>query len=106
MCGIAGFVRHDGGALPSPEVVANALEALEHRGPDDAGTTVLRDVVLLHRRLSIIDVAGGAQPMTNEDGTVVVVFNGEIWNHVAVRAQLERLGHSFRTRSDTEVLVH
>jgi asparagine synthase (glutamine-hydrolysing) len=106
MCGIAGFVRHRDGALPRPEAVADALEALAHRGPDDAGATALRNVVLLHRRLSIVDLAGGAQPMTNDDATVVVVFNGEIWNHLDVRAQLERLGHRFRTRSDTEVLVH
>jgi asparagine synthase (glutamine-hydrolysing) len=106
MCGIAGFVAAPGRQLPQREQIGRALEAMRHRGPDDEGTAVVDGAVLLHRRLSIVDVAGGAQPMANEDGTVLVVFNGEIWNHLELRRLLERAGHSFRTRCDTEVLVH
>jgi asparagine synthase (glutamine-hydrolysing) len=86
-------------------------DALAHRGPDDAGETVLDApgggvATLAHRRLSIIDIEGGHQPLTNEDGTVQLVFNGEIYNFRQLRAELERAGHRFRTRADTEVIVH
>jgi asparagine synthase (glutamine-hydrolysing) len=79
---------------------------MHHRGPDGSGVEDLGAAVLGHRRLSIIDIGGGAQPMANEDGTVWTVFNGEIWNHEALRADLERQGHRFASRCDTEVLVH
>jgi asparagine synthase (glutamine-hydrolysing) len=86
-------------------------QLLRHRGPDDEGEVLLtahdgRTVSLAHRRLSIIDLPGGHQPLTNESGTVQVVFNGEIYNFAALRAELEANGHTFKTRSDTEVLVH
>lgn len=77
-----------------------------HRGPDGAGHYVDREAGLGHRRLSIIDVEGGAQPISNEDGTLQIVFNGEIYNYIELRKELEGLGHQFRTRSDTEVIVH
>jgi asparagine synthase (glutamine-hydrolysing) len=80
--------------------------AIVHRGPDDQGLFVKRDIGLGMRRLSIIDVGGGHQPISNEDGTVTVVFNGEIYNFKALREQLERRGHRFKTRTDTEVIVH
>lgn len=80
--------------------------ALHHRGPDGHGLFVGRRVGLAHTRLSIIDLAGGAQPLTNEDGSVLVVFNGEIYNYLELRAELEVSGHRFHTHSDTEVLVH
>jgi asparagine synthase (glutamine-hydrolysing) len=79
---------------------------LRHRGPDGFGTHLEGPVVLGHTRLSIIDVEGGAQPIANEDGSILTVYNGEIWNHEALRAELIRAGHRFRTRCDTEVLVH
>jgi asparagine synthase (glutamine-hydrolysing) len=105
MCGICGLVSLDG----SP-VDARPLEAMSatlvHRGPDSAGTLVDGPVALASRRLSIIDVARGDQPIGNEDGSVQVVQNGEIYNHVELRATLERRGHVFRTASDTEALVH
>jgi asparagine synthase (glutamine-hydrolysing) len=81
-------------------------DAIVHRGPDSDGYHVADGIALGMRRLSIIDVAGGRQPIANEDGTVIVVFNGEIYNHHALRRELEAAGHRFRTHSDTEVLVH
>jgi asparagine synthase (glutamine-hydrolysing) len=106
MCGIAGFA---GVELPAEEATRRLhamCNALVHRGPDAAGTFLAEGVAMGMRRLSIIDVAGGNQPIFNEDGTVTVVFNGEIYNHHALRRELERAGHRFATRSDTEVLVH
>src|SRR5439155_15388364 len=81
-------------------------DAIVHRGPDSDGYHVADGVALGMRRLSIIDVSGGQQPISNEDGSVTVVFNGEIYNHRSLRRELEASGHRFRTRSDTEVLVH
>src|SRR5688572_9723080 len=84
-------------------------DAMTHRGPDDEGlwSRPERDLVLGHRRLSIVDLsASGRQPMQNEDGSVRVTYNGEIYNHAALREGLERRGHRFRSRCDTEVLVH
>jgi asparagine synthase (glutamine-hydrolysing) len=106
MCGIAGFV---GIEVPHGEAAARVramCDAIAHRGPDSHGYHVADGVALGMRRLSIIDVAGGQQPISNEDGSVTVVFNGEIYNHQALRRGLESSGHRFRTRSDTEVLVH
>lgn len=107
MCGIAGVFADD----PSTDVEAIARrlrEALAHRGPDGAGLRLVlgRSGALGHRRLSIVDPEGGAQPMGNEEGSLWVVFNGEIYNHRDLRIELERAGHRFSTRADTEVLVH
>ncbi|HET9603922.1 MAG TPA: asparagine synthase (glutamine-hydrolyzing) [Gemmatimonadales bacterium] len=107
MCGISGVFADDRSA--DVEAVARRLrDALSHRGPDAAGERLLlgRSGALGHRRLSIVDLECGAQPMGNEDGSLWVVFNGEIYNHLDLRRQLERAGHQFRTRADTEVLVH
>jgi asparagine synthase (glutamine-hydrolysing) len=106
MCGIAGMVSRDGLA---PDARARALamrDTLVHRGPDEAGLTGDRHAILAHRRLSIVDLASGQQPLSNEDGTVQVSFNGEIYNHADVRRELEPHGHIYRTRSDTETIVH
>lgn len=104
MCGIAGILSFD--STPEIDMVKRMLSRLPHRGPDGSG--VYRDdcVVLGQTRLAIIDVAGGAQPMSNEDGSVWVTFNGEIFNHVELRRELVSLGHRFRSQSDTEVIVH
>ncbi|MCC6188001.1 MAG: asparagine synthase (glutamine-hydrolyzing) [Anaerolineales bacterium] len=101
MCGILGLLAP--GAHPH---LAELLPLLAHRGPDDAGCHADADVFLGARRLSVIDVAGGHQPLSVEGGQVWVVQNGEIYNHPALRGELEALGHVFRTRSDTEVIAH
>jgi asparagine synthase (glutamine-hydrolysing) len=105
MCGITGFVSHQ--SLANARATVERMTAtLVHRGPDDQGTYVDRDTALGVRRLGVIDLDTGHQPMSNEDGTVWVVQNGEIYNFSALRDRLRRLGHVFRTRSDTEVIVH
>lgn len=106
MCGIAGVVFSNSAHLPEADGLRAMSAAIAHRGPDGEGIRTEPGVGLIHRRLSIIDLAGGTQPMGNEDGSVQVVFNGEIYNYPALRAELEAGGHRFRTRSDTEVLVH
>ena len=106
MCGIAGFVR-SGGTRPDDGALLTAMcDAIRHRGPDDDGRALIGQAALGMRRLSIIDVAGGHQPMSNETGDVSVVFNGEIYNYRDIRADLIRRGHRLATRSDTETLVH
>lgn len=106
MCGIAGFVRQHGGEAIDDRILDRMASTLAHRGPDDAGTWSGDGAYLGHRRLSIIDVAGGRQPLFSEDGRVVVVVNGEIYNHHDLRDDLRSRGHRFATRSDGEVLVH
>lgn len=106
MCGIAGFAGVEQPDAASLLRLNRMCDAIIHRGPDDEGTWVRNGVALGMRRLSIIDVAGGKQPIFNETGSIVVVFNGEIYNHRELRDELIRRGHIFRTRSDTEVLVH
>ncbi len=108
MCGIAGFIAREA----DPAALPRMLRQIAHRGPDgegswqgEAGAGAWR-VALGHRRLAIIDVEGGVQPMGNEDGTVVITYNGEVYNFQALRAALEQQGHRFRTRSDTETIVH
>ena len=104
MCGICGVAGGDG--TGSRELVERMCSALAHRGPDDEGSVQLDGVTLGMRRLSIIDIEGGHQPMPNEDSTVWAVQNGEIYNHLELRDQLIAAGHTFNTQSDTEVLVH
>ena len=112
MCGINGVLAFDSGAFAVTEpYVTRMREALAHRGPDGAGTWIAPDgrVGLGHRRLSIVDLSDcAAQPMTNEDGTLAVVYNGEIYNHRELRAELDREGrHRWKTdHSDTEVILH
>ena len=105
MCGIAGIVRRDPAGV-SVETLGRMAAAIRHRGPDGYGFYTGQRVGFAHVRLSIVDIGGGAQPMTNEDGQVIVTYNGEIYNHPELRRELEARGHSFRTRCDTEVLVH
>ncbi|MBI5104617.1 MAG: asparagine synthase (glutamine-hydrolyzing) [Solirubrobacterales bacterium] len=105
MCGICGLVALDGGAVDAAPLRAMA-GALEHRGPDGHGELVDGPVALANRRLAIIDLEHGEQPMGSEDGRVQVVQNGEVYDHAALREELRRRGHRFATRCDTEVLVH
>jgi asparagine synthase (glutamine-hydrolysing) len=106
MCGIAGvFNPHPEETVPET-LLASMVDALAHRGPDDRGSLLLGSVALGARRLSIVDLAGGHQPMSSTDGQVHLVQNGEIYNHLALRDQLEARGHRFRTRCDTEVILH
>src|SRR5438552_17591986 len=104
MCGIAGKLSR--GQQVDPELVARMCSVIEHRGPDSRGTFVDDGVGLGIQRLAIIDLQTGDQPIYNEDGSVVVVLNGEIYNYVELREGLEARGHRFATRSDTEVIVH
>jgi len=106
MCGIFGCVNLRPGSDPSRSLVERMGHVLTHRGPDDAGFYFGRGVALGMRRLSIIDLSGGHQPISNEDGSIWVVCNGEIYNFKELRERLEKSGHVFRTNSDTEVLVH
>jgi len=106
MCGIVGLYQWADSSDASRTLVREMCQAIVHRGPDDEGIYADRSIGLGMRRLSIIDVAGGHQPISNEDGMVTVVFNGEIYNFKSMRAELERRGHCFKTGTDTEVIVH
>src|SRR5256885_7484280 len=104
MCGIAGFaLRHQHAQLATVKAMCDCIR---HRGPDDEGFHVDGGCAIGMRRLSIIDLATGHQPISNEDGTVWIVFNGEIYNHLEVRQQLQARGHRYTTNSDTETIVH
>ena len=116
MCGITGGYWLNPEKAISPTTLDRMVDVLEHRGPDDRGTRIenytedvagaVPGVALGFRRLSIIDLAGGHQPMCNEDGTVWLVFNGEIYNYRDLRKRLEGSGHQFKTDSDSETVLH
>jgi asparagine synthase (glutamine-hydrolysing) len=105
MCGVAGFWHFDKRAMDGT-LLRRMTRALAHRGPDAEGYYEAPGIGLGHRRLSIIDLSTGSQPLCNEDGSVWVSFNGEIFNYIELRADLDSRGHVFKTRSDTETLVH
>jgi len=106
MCGITGVLKFDKAARVDPALLRRMCAAIVHRGPDDEGIYTQGGIGLGMRRLSIIDLRTGHQPISNEDGTVWIVFNGEIYNHAALREQLLARGHTFRTSCDTEAIVH
>ncbi|HET9337709.1 MAG TPA: asparagine synthetase B, partial [Casimicrobiaceae bacterium] len=106
MCGIAGIAYRDIARVPDAAMLRRMTGILRHRGPDGDGFHAAPGIGLGFRRLAIIDLDTGDQPIANEDGSVVVVCNGEIYNHVELRASLEEKGHRFRTRSDVETIVH
>ena len=111
MCGIAGFVDFRDASKARVEeeraqILENMCRVITHRGPDDQGTMLTRGAAIGMRRLSIIDLAGGHQPIVNEDNTVSIVFNGEVYNYRELQTVLQSRGHSFRTNSDTETIVH
>jgi asparagine synthase (glutamine-hydrolysing) len=106
MCGISGIVNFNATETATHDLLERMTSAQAHRGPDDCGYFLEDNVGLGHRRLSIIDLSGGKQPIFNEDGSVVVIFNGEIYNFADLTADLIGRGHQFKTRSDTETIVH
>ncbi len=105
MCGLVGALHLDSSGIADPQVVIRMRESLKHRGPDDCGLYIQERIGLGFRRLSIIDVSGGHQPMVDNESGLVLVFNGEVYNYRELRAELEALGQRFVTRSDTEVVL-
>ena len=103
MCGIVGFIDKE---KNKKKIIKNMADKIAHRGPDAEGFYVDSDIALGHRRLSIIDLSNGKQPMYNEDESLVVVFNGEIYNYPELKTELKKHKHKFATKSDTEVLLH
>lgn len=106
MCGIAGYFNLKGESPPDRELIGRMVNMIRHRGPDEFGAYMDNICALGQARLSIIDLATGSQPLSNEDETLWITFNGEIFNYIELRAELEKSGHRFKTRSDTEVIVH
>jgi asparagine synthase (glutamine-hydrolysing) len=106
MCGIAGIAVFDGVPLPTREQLKAMCDTICHRGPDEEGMDIRDNVAIGMRRLSVIDVKGGSQPVFNEDRSIRTVFNGEIYNFRELRRDLESMGHIFVTNTDTEVIVH
>jgi asparagine synthase (glutamine-hydrolysing) len=108
MCGIAGWVSYDGDLKSHQDVITTMTKTMERRGPDAGGVWIDRHAGLGHRRLAVIDLAGGVQPMQAEElgqTTVSLIYTGEVYNFVELRDQLKQLGHQFKTRSDTEVVL-
>src|SRR5438874_6792674 len=106
MCGIAGMFNRPGRQAVAESDMRQMLAQLRHRGPDEFGILLDGEAGLGSARLSIIDLSGGSQPIANEDESLWIVFNGEIFNYIELRAELEAQGHRFRTSSDTEVILH
>ncbi|MBM4388373.1 MAG: asparagine synthetase B, partial [Deltaproteobacteria bacterium] len=106
MCGIAGFIDIKSRISDPGAVIRRMADRMRHRGPDDEGFLLAPPAFLGHRRLSIIDLSSGRQPISNEDGTIHVVFNGEIYNFPELKESLLKKGHVFKTNSDTEVILH
>src|SRR3984885_12364848 len=106
MCGICGKFMFDREASVPEALLRDMADTIIHRGPDDEGFYTSGQVGLGFRRLSIIDLSGGHQPLSNENGTVWIVFNGEIYNYQGLRQRLIAKGHIFKTKTDTEVIVH
>src|SRR5260370_19650333 len=108
MCGIAGWVSYDGDLRSQQDVITRMTKTMARRGPDASGVWIDRHIALGHRRLAVIDLAGGVQPMQAEElgkTTVSLIYTGEVYNFVELRDQLKQLGHHFKTRTDTEVVL-
>jgi asparagine synthase (glutamine-hydrolysing) len=105
MCGITGFTQFNKNQPDPEQLLGHMAKALTHRGPDGHGQFINSEVALGHRRLSIIDLAGGAQPMTSACGRFTIIYNGEVYNYIELRSELQSQGHTFRTESDTEVIL-
>src|SRR4051812_28092640 len=105
MCGIAGFINVQP-TCASASIIERMTDTISYRGPDDSGSYMDSHAALGFRRLSIVDLAGGHQPMTNEDENLWLVFNGEIFNHMNLRQGLQAAGHRYQSRSDSETILH
>ncbi|RLB77587.1 MAG: asparagine synthetase B, partial [Deltaproteobacteria bacterium] len=106
MCGICGIFNLDGEPIPHKHI-KTMVDALAHRGPDDEGCFIDINIALGHRRLAVLDLSpSGHQPMANRDGSLVFVYNGEVYNFLELKVELEALGYQFRSRTDTEVLLY
>lgn len=105
MCGFAGYI-HNYGTFDKEEVIHKMADRIKHRGPDDAHYYIDDGIALGFRRLSIIDLEGGRQPILNEDGSLVLLFNGEIYNYQELREELIKAGHVFTTKTDSETILH
>jgi asparagine synthase (glutamine-hydrolysing) len=106
MCGISGLYNKKGLNGDADSAVMRMISSLQHRGPDETGIYIDDYAALGQSRLSIIDLAGGSQPICNEDSSLWIIFNGEIFNYPSIRAELINSGHTFKTNSDTEVILH
>src|SRR5690606_18061379 len=106
MCGIAGFYNISADKQQQASILRRMLSRIKHRGPDQSGVYLSDKVGLGSVRLSIVDLSSGTMPISNADGSLWIVFNGEIFNHIELREELQQQGHSFSTSSDTEVIVH
>ncbi len=107
MCGICGKLYHSRDRTVDGELLRSMASVINHRGPDDEGIYVKGNVGLAHKRLSILDLSpAGHQPMSNEDGSIWIVFNGEIYNFLDLREDLQKRGHTFMSRTDTETIIH
>src|SRR5258708_36846663 len=106
MCRMTGFIDKTQSYADAEALIDKMCQNIRHRGPDEQGTWVGDGIALGMRRLSIIDLDGGQQPIWNEDRSILIVFNGEIYNYRDLQCTLQRHGHSFRTNSDTEVILH
>lgn len=106
MCGVCGIVNLGSGQPPDIDILIRMMGRLRHRGPDSSGYYRDKQVALGHTRLAIIDLKTGAQPLSNEDDSIWITFNGEIFNYLELASELSGLGHVFKTKSDTEVIVH
>ncbi|MDB5373227.1 MAG: hypothetical protein JWP04_1869, partial [Belnapia sp.] len=106
MCGVAGLFHSLDPGIPPPGPIRRMTDAMAHRGPDGDGFHREPHLAFGHRRLAIVDLVGGHQPMATEDGAITVCFNGEIYNHAQLRSELEAAGHRYRSRSDTETILH
>lgn len=106
MCGICGVVNIHEGSAPDSQLISRMIGRLHHRGPDSSDYYRDNQVALGHARLSIIDLEGGSRPLCNEDGSIWITFNGEIFNYIELASELRSRGHRLKTKSDTEVIVH
>ncbi|MCK5098212.1 MAG: asparagine synthetase B, partial [Desulfobacteraceae bacterium] len=106
MCGIAGILNLSSKDCVSEDVILRMVSILNHRGPEESGVYFDQNIHMGHSRLSIIGLEKGTQPITNQDGSLCIIYNGEVFNYIELRSMLEKKGHKFTTQTDTEVILH